>query len=332
MLPSENKKTAWITGAAGFIGFRLAEELSTAGWDVVAIDALENFYSRPEHPSHAKKGWRLVERDHLFNEQDELLRSARPDLIFHMGACSDTMNLNESYHRKMNLEYSQNLWLLASLKQIPLVYASSAAVYGEGEFGYSDDEALALQLKPLNPYGESKRLFDIWALEQEKAGTHPPFWSGFRFFNVYGFGERHKGRMASVVVHAYDQIIREGKARLFKSHRGSIRDGEQKRDFISVEDVVKVLRFAADKPIQRGIFNLGTGQAQTFRDLVRAVFESLGRPEAVEFIDTPEPLRARYQYFTQAEMGRLRQEGYADKFMTLAEAVPLYIRRLKSPP
>lgn len=246
----------------------------------------------------------------------------------HLGACTDTTELDEDYLRRTNLEYSQMLWRHCTLRKIPMVYASSAATYGEGELGYDDDEALIPKLRPLNPYGESKRLFDLWALEQERAGQHPPAWSGFKFFNVYGFGERHKGKMASVVLHAFDQIRDRGTVRLFRSHREGIADGHQKRDFIFVDDVIEVLEFARSTPIQRGIFNLGTGRARTFLDLVKATFAAMGAPENITFFDTPEELRERYQYFTEARMQKLRGVGYTKLFTSLEDGVAAYIKRL----
>jgi ADP-L-glycero-D-manno-heptose 6-epimerase len=184
------------------------------------------------------------------------------------------------------------------------------------------------KLKPLNPYGESKLEFDLWALEQERKGLKPPSWSGFKFFNVYGFGERHKGRMATVVLQAFDQIKKSGEVKLFRSHKEGIADGEQRRDFVYVGDVVDVLRFAMDSPIPRGIFNLGTGRARTFLDLVRAVFKELGVPEKIRFIDTPVELRARYQYLTEARMERLRAQGYERPFHSLEDGVAATIRDL----
>ena len=209
------------------------------------------------------------------------------------------------------------------------MYASSAATYGDGSLGYDDDDSLTPKLKPLNPYGESKRLFDLWVLDQERKKSTPPSWSGFKFFNVYGFGERHKEKMASVILHAYDQIQTSGKVKLFKSHRPEIVHGHQKRDFIWVGDVVSVLNYALEKPIPRGIFNLGTGHARTFLDLVRATFKSLGKPENIEFIDTPVELRERYQYYTEAKMDRLRAAGYSKPFTSLEEGVRRYIDDLK---
>jgi len=177
----------------------------------------------------------------------------------------------------MNLDYSKAIWKYCTKKQIPLVYASSAATYGSGELGYDDDDALTPRLKPLNPYGESKRAFDEWAFAEEKAKRTPKSWAGFKFFNVYGFGETHKEKMASVILHSYRRILDTGVAKLFKSHNPDYRDGEQKRDFIFVEDVVDVLFFALEKPITRGVYNLGTGTARTWLDLVHATFKARGR-------------------------------------------------------
>ena len=221
------------------------------------------------------------------------------------------------------------LWAYCTAQALPLVYASSAATYGDGANGYDDDEALIPALKPLNPYGDSKQQFDLWALAEERAGRRPPSWSGFKFFNVYGFGERHKGAMASVVLHAFDQIRAGGDVRLFKSHRAGIADGHQKRDFIFVEDVVDVLHFALATPIPRGIYNLGTGTGRTFLDLARATFAALGAPERIEFIDMPVELRERYQYFTEARMERLRAAGYRTPFTTLEDGVRQYVSRLQ---
>jgi ADP-L-glycero-D-manno-heptose 6-epimerase len=316
-----------ITGAAGFIGARYAEACAARGETLVSVDERRHFGARPEH--RGIDFGEIVDRDKLF----DWLRARKPRLsaIVHMGAITDTTELDEEKLRRLNLEYSKSLWSHAAREGVPFVYASSAATYGAGELGYDDDEKLIPRLKPLNPYGESKRLFDLWALEEEAAGRKPPAWSGFKFFNVYGFGERHKGSMASVALHAFDQIRATGRARLFRSHRADVRDGEQKRDFILVDDVVRVLDFArSGGRIRRGIYNLGTGRARTFLDLARAVFAALGKPEQVEFIDTPEAIRDRYQYFTEARMERLRAAGYGEAFTALEAGVGAYVTRLSS--
>jgi ADP-L-glycero-D-manno-heptose 6-epimerase len=325
MNSSTLKARILITGAAGFIGARTVEAAHQKGYQVIAVDTLSYFQERVEHAGLTFGA--CVDRDELFRAWDEG-KLGRIDGVIHLGAITDTTEMNVELLRKLNIEYSQKLWDRAARHQIPMVYASSAATYGEGEKGYQDEESLIPELKPLNPYGESKRLFDLWVLDQEKAGHTPPAWSGFKFFNVYGFGERHKGKMASVVLHAFDQIQKNGTATLFRSHRAGIADGEQKRDFIAVEDVVNVLFFALEKPIRRGIFNLGTGKARSFLDLVRATFKGLNLPERIQWVDTPIELRERYQYFTQAEMQRLRSEGYLNPFLTLEEGVSKYIKRL----
>jgi len=326
MSPGQTNHRILITGAAGFIGARSVESAHEKGYQVVSVDTLSYFQERAEHAGLTFGT--CVDRDELFRLWDEG-QLGRIDGIIHLGAITDTTEMNVELLRMLNIEYSQKLWERAVRHQIPMIYASSAATYGEGEKGYQDEESLIPELKPLNPYGESKRLFDLWVLDQEKTGHTPPAWAGFKFFNVYGFGERHKGKMASVVLHAFNQIKANGTAKLFRSHRAGIADGEQKRDFIAVDDVVSVLFFALEKPIRRGIFNLGTGQARSFLDLVRATFKSLNLPEQIHWVDTPVELRERYQYFTQAEMQRLRNEGYMRPFLTLEEGVTKYIKRLR---
>lgn len=319
-----NKPTYLVTGAAGFIGSRFVESCQAKGIATISVDSLPHFDSRTEH--RKVEFGKRVERSKLWAFLDQTAPSLRA--IIHLGACTNTMELDQAFLKKQNLEYSISLWNFATKQKIPFVYASSAATYGDGALGYDDDESILEKLKPLNPYGDSKLRFDIWAKEQAAQGMHPPRWSGFKFFNVYGFGERHKNKMASVVLHAYDQIKKDGKVKLFKSHKTGIADGDQKRDFIAVEDVLSVLHFALEKPIGRGIYNLGTGQAQTYRALVSAVFKYLKQKEIIEFVDTPLELRERYQYFTQAKMDRLRAQGYASAFLSLEEGVASYLKKL----
>ncbi|MBI3534656.1 MAG: ADP-glyceromanno-heptose 6-epimerase [Deltaproteobacteria bacterium] len=311
-----------ITGALGFIGARFVESCNRRNIETLCVDLEED--SRKEHQGiHFGK---IIEPEDLF----KWLNTNKPALqaIVHLGACTNTMELNENFLTKVNLEYSKKIWTYASDNKIPLVYASSAATYGAGELGYDDDEKIIPKLKPLNPYGQSKQLFDLWALEQEQRGSTPPTWSGFKFFNVYGFGERHKGAMASVVLHAYDQISESGYLKLFKSHKEGVADGHQKRDFVFIEDVTHVLHFALEKPIQRGIFNLGTGKARTFLDLANATFAAMKKPVKIIYIDTPEVLRPRYQYFTEAKMDRLIKEGYTTPFTSLEKGVDIYSAEL----
>ena len=317
-------KTILVTGAAGFVGARFVESCRARGFATISVDARDHFTARTEH--RGVDFGRVVDRDELF----AWLARQKPAVagIVHLGACTDTTELDVAYLDRMNVVYSRQLWEFATTSKIPLVYASSAATYGAGELGYDDDEALISQLRPLNPYGESKRVFDLWALAEETAGRRPPAWSGFKFFNVYGFGERHKEKMSSVVLQATDQIRATGGMKLFRSHNPKYADGGQLRDFVHVDDVVSVLHFALERPLARGIFNLGTGQARTFLDLARGVFGNLGVPERIEFIDTPAVLRERYQYFTEAKMDRLRAAGYTRPFLTLEEGIARYVPAL----
>jgi ADP-L-glycero-D-manno-heptose 6-epimerase len=248
----------------------------------------------------------------------------RVQFIFHLGARTDTTEFDHRIFDELNVRYSQAVWERCVRYGLPLVYASSAATYGAGELGYSDeDDALPARLKPLNPYGESKNTFDIWALGQERK---PYFWAGLKFFNVYGPNEYHKGRMASVVFHAYGQITASGGMKLFRSHRPDYRDGEQLRDFVYVKDVCNVCLFLMEHRKNSGLYNLGSGKARTFLDLARATFAAMDRPEQIAFIDTPLDIRDKYQYFTEARMEKLRRAGYDRPFHTLEEGVSDYVR------
>ena len=313
-----------VTGAAGFVGARFVESCGRRGIPIVSVDRAASFRDRPEHRGLAFGT--VVDWEQL----DGWLAREQPALagIVHLGACTDTTEMDVDYLRRVNLEYSQRLWRWCTEQGVPLVYASSAATYGDGAEGYDDDEARIPSLRPLNPYGDSKQQFDLFVLAEERAGRRPPVWSGFKFFNVYGYGERHKGSMASVVLHAFDQIRADGEVRLFQSHRPDFADGEQRRDFVFVEDVVDVLHFALATPLRRGIFNLGTGTSRTFLDLAHATFAALGLPPRVRFIPMPEHLRARYQYATEARMARLRTAGYTAPFTTLEDGVQRYVERL----
>lgn len=312
-----------VTGAAGFIGARFVESCAVRGIGVVSVDRAPHFAERPEHAGVAFG--RIVDRDALF----EWLDAETPRLagIVHLGACTDTTQLDVAYLERVNVDYSKRLWHFAAGRGLPFVYASSAATYGDGAHGW-DDEAGVDALVPLNPYGDSKQRFDRFALAAAQRGDAPPAWSGFKFFNVYGFGERHKGRMASVVLHAFDQIRATGRVRLFRSHRPDFADGEQKRDFVAVEDVVDALHFALAKPVAAGLYNLGSGRARSFLDLARATFAALGRVPAIDFVDTPPELRARYQYFTEARMQKLRAAGWSHPATPLEAGVARYVARL----
>lgn len=309
-----------VTGAAGFIGSALIGELLRQGWqDIVAVD---DFSRGDKAPNLAgKKLSARIERSAFFEWLDANEKLVQ--FIFHLGARTDTTEFNKAVFDELNVRYSQRMWEACVRYGIPLVYASSAATYGGGELGYSDaDETLPFRLKPLNPYGESKNEFDRWALSQ---GRKPFFWAGLKFFNVYGPNEYHKGRMASVVFHAFNQIQAQGTMRLFRSHRPDYRDGEQLRDFIYVKDVCAVGLFLMEHRQHSGLYNLGSGKARSFLDLARATFHAMKRPEHIAFIDTPADIRDKYQYFTEADMARLRGIGYDKPFRTLEEGVADYV-------
>ena len=321
-----SSETLLVTGAAGFIGARFVESCNDRGVPVVSVDRRDAFTSRPEH-RRLDFGKTLD-----IEELPGWLSDGRPDLagIVHMGAISSTTELDKDLLERLNVGYSKNLWNEARRLGIPFVYASSAAVYGDGSLGFDDADALVPKLRPLNPYGESKRRFDLWVLEEAAAGRTPPSWAGFRFFNVYGFGERHKGPQASVVLHGYDQVKAKGEIRLFRSHKAGVADGHQSRDFVDVSDAVEATWFALKRPIAAGIYNVGTGKARTFLDLAKAVFASLGAGERIVYVDTPPGIRERYQYFTEAKMDRLRKQGFARKPVSLEDGVDWYVRRLES--
>lgn len=314
-----------VTGAAGFIGARLLDALGDRGVPVVAVDARAHFSSRPEH--------RAVPPHHIVDVGDlpEWLDGARDvRAVVHLGACTDTRETDRAYLTRTNFEASQFLWRWTARADVPFVYASSAATYGDGREGYDDDETLIERLVPLNAYGDSKQQFDVWALDEERHGRAPAHWCGLKFFNVYGFGERHKGPMSSVVLQAFDQIRATGGLRLFRSHRPGIADGHQARDFVFVDDVVDTLLALIERPSQRGIFNLGSGTARTFLDLGRATFAALGVAERITFIDTPLDIRAHYQYFTQATMTRLMTAGYVRRTTSLEDGVRQYVHALQT--
>lgn len=309
-----------VTGAAGFIGSCLVGYLNEKGYENIVV--VDDFSREDKEANLAGKKFTLkINREEFF----EWLHSTRPavDFIFHIGARTDTTEFNYAVHQHLNVEYSQKIWNYCTVQNIPLVYASSAATYGSGELGYSDDHALTPKLQPLNPYGISKNEFDKWVLHQ---GNHPPFWAGLKFFNVYGPNEYHKGRMASVIFHSFNQIQKNGFVKLFKSHRPDFENGMQLRDFIYVKDILSVCYWLMETKPESGIYNLGTGLARSFNDLVNATFSSLGIPSKIEYIDMPEDIRNKYQYYTEASMEKLRKAGYKEKFYSLEEGVGEYVR------
>lgn len=311
-----------VTGAAGFIGSNLIKKLNQHNFNnIVAVDKFENPAKEPN-----LEGLNILEkidRDDFFPWLDEHQETV--EFIFHLGARTDTTEFDEKLLWRLNTDYSKVLWQKCVDYQLPVVYASSAATYGLGENGYEDDEKNIHKLKPLNPYGASKQAFDLWVLEQKE---RPFFWAGLKFFNVYGPGEQHKGRMASVIWHAYNQIKSTGKMKLFRSHNPEFKDGEQMRDFIFVEDVTDICYWLMHHRKNSGIYNVGSGKARTFLDLVKAVFNNMDKPEDITFIDTPEDIRDKYQYFTEADMSKLKSIGYTKPFHTLKEGVGEYVRKL----
>jgi ADP-L-glycero-D-manno-heptose 6-epimerase len=309
-----------ITGAAGFISSCLISKLNDNGFtDIVAVDDFSN--SLKLRNWNTKKIRCTLERKLFFDWLKD--NQQQVEFIFHLGARTDTTEFNKQIFDELNLNYSKAIWHACVQYHIPLVYASSAATYGSGEFGYNDNESLIPQLKPLNPYGDSKNDFDNWALTQEKK---PFFWAGLKFFNVYGPNEYHKGRMASVIFHAYHQIRETGQMKLFKSHRNHFNDGEQMRDFIYVKDVVDVCYFLMHHRKNSGIYNVGSGKARSFNNLVKQTFLSLGVIENIEYIDMPADIRETYQYFTEANMEKLKNIGYHCTFHSLEEGIDDYIK------
>ena len=313
-----------VTGAAGFIGSCMVGYLNNKGYENLVIVDEFNEERKKTNYTDKKISYR-VEREQLFAWLQQA--PIKIDFIFHLGARTDTTEFDYSIHEHLNVEYSKKIWNYSAENGIPLVYASSAATYGSGELGYNDDHEIVEKLQPLNPYGISKNEFDKWALkESQKSG--PPFWYGLKFFNVYGPNEYHKGRMASVVFHAFNQIKQTGKVKLFRSHNPGYKDGEQLRDFIHVVDVINICFWFMQnfQTINPGLYNVGTGKARTFNDLVTALFNSLDLKPEIEFIDTPLDIRDKYQYFTEANISKLRSAGYKQNFHSLEEGINVYVR------
>jgi len=308
-----------ITGAAGFIGSYLTGFLAKKNYvDLVLVD---DFLKVEKKLNFTEKPGIQVDRSNFTSWLKE--NQSKVQMVIHLGARTDTAEQSVEIFNQLNLNYSKEIFQICTEFQIPIIYASSAATYGDGNLGFSDNHELIPQLKPLNPYGQSKQDFDCWVLTQE---NRPFFWAGLKFFNVYGPNEYHKNRMASVIFHAFNQIQKTGKLKLFKSHKADYQDGGQLRDFIYVRDLAEVIYFLMTKRPTSAIFNLGTGKARTFEDLGNAVFHALGLKPSIEYIDIPADIRDSYQYFTEADMSKLIQAGYNQAFTSLEDGVKDYVQ------
>jgi len=310
-----------VTGAAGFIGSNLVGKLNAEGFsNLIVVDQ----FNRPEKTGNLidKSFQEKIDRDDFIAWLNIHHREVK--FVFHIGARTDTAEFDTAVFDRLNLGYSKEVWNACAGHAIPLLYASSAATYGLGEYGYEDSHEIVEKLKPLNPYGVSKNEFDKWALQQKNC---PPFWAGMKFFNVYGPNEYHKGRMASVIFHAFHQIRQTGRMKLFRSHKPEFKDGEQKRDFIYVKDVTDALYFMVEKRPASGLYNLGSGQSRTFLDLTKATFRAMNLEPVIEFVDTPTDIRDKYQYFTEANMEKLRRAGYQKTFYSLEQGVGEYVKK-----
>ncbi|ABE38851.1 ADP-glyceromanno-heptose 6-epimerase precursor [Rhodopseudomonas palustris BisB5] len=313
-----------VTGGAGFIGSNIVAALNDAGRSDIAVsDVL----------GHDGK-WKNLAKRQLADvvppaELADWLKGRRLEAVFHMGAISETTATDGDLVIDTNFRLSLRLLDWCTENRVPFIYASSAATYGDGAQGFSDDASLAAlkQLRPMNLYGWSKHLFDQVVAERAARGDRlPPQWAGLKFFNVFGPNEYHKGTMASVLARRFDDIKAGRVVQLFKSHRDGIADGDQRRDFIYVDDVVRVMLWLFATPSVSGLFNVGTSHARSFRDLILAAYSALGTPPHIEYIDMPEQIRGSYQYFTESEGDRLRAAGYNGGFTPLEDAVASYVR------
>ena len=309
-----------VTGAAGFIGSNLVSKLNSEGFkDIILVDDFSNEKKNKnlENKIYTDK----IHRKDFFTWLDNNQKFVQ--FIFHIGARSATTGFPKEVYDELNLDYTKNVWSKCVEYGLPLVYASSAATYGMGEFGFDDNHEIVSKLKPLNLYGESKNNFDKWALKQEK---QPYFWAGLKFFNVYGPNEYHKGRMASVVMHAFNQIQKTGGMKLFKSHNPDYPDGGQTRDFVYVKDLSEIMIFLMNHRKNSGLYNVGTGKGRTFLDLTKNTFKGMDVEENISFIDTPVDIRDKYQYFTEANMSKLLSIGYNKPFTSLEDGVNDYVK------
>ena len=309
-----------VTGAAGFIGSCLVAKLNDLGkTNLILVDDFSNF----EKNKNLKGKFfdNKVDRDEFIQWAQH--NANKITEIYHLGARTDTTEFDVAIFDLLNLNYSKSLWEICVENEIPFLYASSAATYGLGEFGFEDNHHVVEKLTPLNPYGVSKNDFDKWVLTQNNT---PPFWAGLKFFNVYGPNEFHKGRMASVIFHAVNQIRKTGGMKLFKSHNPNYKDGEQLRDFVYVKDVVDVLTVMMNRKSKNGLYNLGSGKARTFNDLVDATFNAMNLRSNISYIETPKDIRDKYQYFTEANMSKLESIDPRRSFTNIEDGVKDYVQ------
>lgn len=345
-----------LTGSAGFIGTHLAESLGNHH-RLLLVDSPQHFRDRAyfEAGGASLMDWATGTEDkpsrHKILDRayfPKVLEKIKPvsespgdktsillppgekiEWVVHIGACTNTAEFRKDFLDEWNVNYTKSIWNWCAANKVPLVYASSGATYGNGEHGFSDSWETALKLKPMNPYGQSKQDFDLWAKEQMERGNAPPHWYGLKFFNVYGNREAHKGPMASPVLHSYRHILRTGSCKLFRSHNPSVKDGEQSRDFIHVSDIVALTKFVMEKKPANGLYNCGTGQARTFYSMMEALFSALGKPLKIDWVETPEQYRKAYQYFTEADMSHMHAAGYPKSFLSLEKGVETYVRWLE---
>ena len=310
-----------ITGAAGFIGSCLVKYFNeNSKNNLILVDDFSNHLKTRNLEN--KEFLAKIDRQDFFDWFKTHYNEV--SFVLHIGARTDTTEFRKEIFDELNYGYSVEIWKACTSFKIPIIYASSAATYGLGELGYEDNHEIVAELKPLNPYGISKNEFDKWVLKQHDT---PPFWAGLKFFNVYGPNEYHKGRMASVIYHAFHQIRDKGNMNLFRSHRPDFEDGKQLRDFVYVMDLIEVISFLMKKTAPSGIYNLGTGKARTFLDLANSTFSALGLQPEIDFIDTPSDIRDKYQYFTEANMHKLHLAGYSKPFYSLEDGIKEYVQK-----
>jgi ADP-L-glycero-D-manno-heptose 6-epimerase len=314
-----------VTGGAGFIGSCLVWKLNSENLtDIIVVDRLDS--SQKWRNLVGKEVRDYIDKDKFLVDLEKNKFKAKIDAVIHMGACASTTETNASYLMENNYMYSKRLaqWCLG--EKVQFLYASSAATYGNGESGYSDEDKATLKLKPLNMYGYSKQLFDLWLIKNRLSGKV----TGFKFFNVFGPNEYHKEEMRSVIAKNFESVVKEKKIRLFKSYRKDYADGQQKRDFVYIKDAVDIVYFFLKNKEKKGIYNVGTGKARSWNDLAKAMFDALSLKPQIEYFDMPPEIREKYQYFTQADLRKLKAAGCKHKFYSLEESVKDYVGYLKT--